>query len=322
MFTDTINKCAANAARIVRLNKDNPFGFWISSAMAGAYVGLGIILIFTLGNMVEPALRPLLMGATFGIALTLVIIAGSELFTGHTMFLTLGVKAGTISGGQWLAILPQTWLGNLIGSIFVAVLYYYGGGNLLPVDSSLVHTAALAKTTAPAAVLFFKGALCNWLVCLAIWMALRTEGAGKFLAIWWCLLAFIASGYEHSVANMTLFALSWLGNHSESFTLSGIGHNLLWVTLGNTLSGAVFMGLGYWYATPRAQRPVTEATAQKIRLLNDFMAHRSGGALFLPKQISVVRIVGWTIYRFFVNCSKKPACWSAVAKSLNARHDC
>ena len=88
MFTDTINKCATNAARIVRLNKDNPFGFWISSAMAGAYVGLGIILIFTLGNMVEPALRPLLMGATFGIALTLVIIAGSELFTGHTMFLT------------------------------------------------------------------------------------------------------------------------------------------------------------------------------------------------------------------------------------------
>lgn len=55
MFTDTINKCATNAARIVRLNKDNPFGFWISSAMAGAYVGLGIILIFTLGNMVEPA---------------------------------------------------------------------------------------------------------------------------------------------------------------------------------------------------------------------------------------------------------------------------
>lgn len=163
MFTDTINKCATNAARIVRLNKDNPFGFWISSAMAGAYVGLGIILIFTLGNMVEPALRPLLMGATFGIALTLVIIAGSELFTGHTMFLTLGVKAGTISGSQWLAILPQTWLGNLIGSIFVAVLYYYGGGNLLPVDSSLVHTAALAKTTAPAAVLLAR--------CVTGWFA-------------------------------------------------------------------------------------------------------------------------------------------------------
>ena len=93
MFADTINKCAANAARIARLSQNNPLGFWISSAMAGAYVGLGIILIFTLGNLLEPSMRPLVMGATFGLALTLVIIAGSELFTGHTMFLALGVQA-------------------------------------------------------------------------------------------------------------------------------------------------------------------------------------------------------------------------------------
>lgn len=91
MFTDTITKCAANAARIARLSANNPLGFWVSSAMAGAYVGLGIILIFTLGNLLAPSVRPLVMGATFGIALTLVIIAGSELFTGHTMFLTLSL---------------------------------------------------------------------------------------------------------------------------------------------------------------------------------------------------------------------------------------
>lgn len=149
MFTDTINKCAANAARIARLSANNPLGFWVSSAMAGAYVGLGIILIFTLGNLLDPSVRPLVMGATFGIALTLVIIAGSELFTGHTMFLTLGVKAGTISHGQMWAILPQTWLGNLVGSVFVALLYSWGGGSLLPVDTSIVHSVALAKTTAP-----------------------------------------------------------------------------------------------------------------------------------------------------------------------------
>ncbi|KFK93076.1 MULTISPECIES: nitrite transporter NirC [unclassified Serratia (in: enterobacteria)] len=263
MFTDTINKSAANAARIVKLAQESPLGFWISSAMAGAYVGLGIILIFTLGNLVDPSIRPLVMGATFGIALTLVIIAGSELFTGHTMFLTLGVKAGTIKQSQMWAVLPQTWLGNLLGSVLVALMYYYGGGSLLPVDTNLVHTVALAKTTAPAEVLFFKGVLCNWLVCLAIWMALRVEGSAKFIAIWWCLLAFIASGYEHSIANMTLFALSWFGHHSEAYTLSGIGHNLLWVTLGNTLSGAVLMGLGYWYATPRAQRP--QAASATVR---------------------------------------------------------
>ncbi|QIQ20384.1 nitrite transporter NirC [Zophobihabitans entericus] len=254
MFTDTIQKCGANAARIVRLSKENPFGFWISSAMAGAYVGLGIILIFTLGNLLDPSVRPLVMGATFGIALTLVIIAGSELFTGHTMFLTFGIKTKTITHAQMWCVLPQTWLGNLLGSIFVAALYYWGGSSLLSFDTSLVHSAALAKTTQPAMMLFFKGILCNWLVCLAIWMAVRVEGAAKFIAIWWCLLAFIASGYEHSVANMTLFALSWFGNHSESYTLAGIGHNLLWVSIGNLVSGAVFMGLGYWYATPKAER--------------------------------------------------------------------
>ena len=257
MFTESINKCAATAERVVKLDRENPFGYWVASMMAGAYVGLGIILIFTLGNLVDPALRPLVMGATFGIALTLVINAGAELYTGHTMFLTFGVKAGRISSASAMRAGLQSWGGNLLGSILVAWLFWQtGGGKLLPDGASLVHSAALAKTQLPVVALIAKGMLCNWLVCLAIWMCQRVEGSAKFIAIWWCLLAFIASGYEHSIANMTLFALSWFGAHSPDFTLSGIGYNLLWVTLGNTLSGVLFMGLGYWYATPADQRPI------------------------------------------------------------------
>ncbi|QUM84883.1 nitrite transporter NirC [Moritella sp. 28] len=257
MYADTIKKCSANAARIVKLDKTDPLSFLISGAMAGAYVGLGIILIFTLGNMVDPSIRPLVMGATFGIALTLVIIAGSELFTGHTMFLALGAKTGAITWADNVRILPKTWLYNLMGSIAVAALFYYaGGGKLLGNSESLVHKVALAKTTAPAIVLLFKGILCNWLVCLAIWMCQRVEGSAKFIAIWWCLLAFIASGYEHSIANMTIFAMSYFGDSQEAFNLVGVGHNLLWVSLGNIISGTAFMGLGYWYSTPKAERPV------------------------------------------------------------------
>ena len=259
MYQETIEKCAANASRIKNTARENPLSFWIGSLMAGAYVGLGIILIFTLGNLIDPAFRPLVMGATFGIALTLVIIAGAELYTGHTMFLTFGIKTGRLNTVQATSILLQSWTGNLIGSITVAYLFYLGGGGqILPVDGSLVHKVALAKTTAPALVLFAKGILCNWLVCLAIWMCQRVDGAGRFIAIWWCLLAFIASGYEHSIANMTLFALSWFGAHTPEYTLGGIGYNLWWVTLGNTVSGVLFMGLGYWYATPRAQRPAVQ----------------------------------------------------------------
>lgn len=172
MFTDTINKCAANAGRIARLSANHPLSFWVSAMMAGAYVGLGIILIFTLGNLLDPAVRPLVMGATFGIALTLVIIAGSELFTGHTMFLTLGVKAGTISQGQMWAILPQTWMGNLAGSVFVALLYSWGGGSLLPVDTSLVHTVALAKPANPRWRSFSKAhCVTGWCVWRSGWQS-------------------------------------------------------------------------------------------------------------------------------------------------------
>lgn len=262
MFADTLNKCVANASRILALRRGNPVGFWIGAAMAGAYVGLGIILIFTLGNLLDPSLRPLVMGSFFGIALTLVIVAGAELYTGHTMVLAIGVKQGALGVGQAALTLLQSWLGNLLGSILVAWLFWLGGGGkLLPDADSLVHSAALAKTTAPALALFARGVLCNWLVCLAIWMSLRSEGAGRFIAIWWCLLAFIASGYEHSIANMTLFALSWFGQHSPEFTLGGIAWNLFWVTLGNTVAGVLFMGLGYWYLTPRAERPASPSRA-------------------------------------------------------------
>ena len=181
------------------------------------------------------------------------------------MFLTFGVKAGRISSASAIRAGLQSWGGNLLGSILVAWLFWQtGGGKQLPDGASLLHSAALAKTQLPVVALIAKGMLCNWLVCLAIWMCQRVEGSAKFIAIWWCLLAFIASGYEHSIANMTLFALSWFGAHSPDFTLSGIGYNLLWVTLGNTLSGVLFMGLGYWYATPADQRPVAnkqQATA-------------------------------------------------------------
>ncbi|SET52486.1 nitrite transporter NirC [Thorsellia anophelis] len=255
MYTDTLTKCGNNALRIKNLIQNHPISFWIGGMMAGAYVGLGIILIFTLGNQVDPSIRYLVMGATFGIALTLVIIAGAELFTGHTMYLTVGIKTKQLHLIDAVKILPQTWFANLIGAIIVSYLYYLGGFPQLFDEHAVMHKIALTKATTPAFNLFMKGILCNWLVCLSIWMAMRVEGTAKFIAIWWCLLGFIASGYEHSVANMSVFALSWLGNHPIEFTTSGIGHNLLWVTLGNTLSGVLFMGLGYWYATPKDQRP-------------------------------------------------------------------
>jgi nitrite transporter NirC len=121
--------------------------------------------------------------------------------------------------------------------------------------------------TAPAHALVARAILCNWLVCLALWMSARTTSdAAKCILIFWCLLAFIASGFEHSVANMTLFSIALLGDHPAAVSLAGAGHNLLWVTIGNTLGGVLFVACGYWRATSaivRSPTPLLGQTGQR-----------------------------------------------------------
>ena len=195
------------------------------------------------------------MGASFGIALTLVIFAGSDLFTGHTMFMTLGALRRRISLTDLSSSWAMTWLGNLAGAALLAVIFVVGGGGaMLHSKSQFLMTVATAKMNAPAIELFARAILCNWLVCLALWMAARmTNDTAKCVAIFWCLFAFIASGFEHSVANMTLLTIALLGNHPDTVNYAGLAHNLTWVTLGNIVSGALFMGAGYWFASRMPQ---------------------------------------------------------------------
>jgi nitrite transporter len=251
MYLETVDNFAEVAAKKAAFLKRAPLSFWISSMMAGAYVGLGIILIFSVGSDVDPGYRPLVMGTAFGIALTLVIFAGSDLFTGHTMFMSLGLLRGRTSLADLTSSWTMTWFGNLAGCAVLAALFVAGGGGAaLGSKSQFLFTAAAAKMNAPALSLFARAILCNWLVCLAIWMAARmTSDAAKCIAIFWCLFAFIGSGYEHSVANMTLLLIALLGNHPDTVTWGGLVYNLFWVTLGNIVSGAFIMGLGYTLAS-------------------------------------------------------------------------
>src|SRR5579872_7105646 len=116
MFAKTLDHFAGVAADKAAFSREAPASFFVSSMMAGAYVGIGIILIFTLGQQIEPALRSLVMGACFGIALTLVVFAGSDLFTGHTMFMTIGVARGSAGSSALARTWILSWLGNLAGS--------------------------------------------------------------------------------------------------------------------------------------------------------------------------------------------------------------
>ncbi len=253
----TLSETTLEFADIARLKsislRSNPFGFLIAAVMAGAYIGIGVLLIFSVGENVDPSIRNLVMGASFGIALTLVIFAGSELFTGHAMYMTLGLLAGATSlrdlGRSWIT----TWSGNLIGCMILASLFVAGGGgHVLNDGADLLYTIAAKKMAAPAGELVARAMLCNWLVCLAIWTSARTTNdTAKCILIFWCLFAFIASGFEHSVANMTVFSIALLSEHPDTVTFSGAARNLLWVTIGNAISGAGLMGVGYWIASGR-----------------------------------------------------------------------
>ncbi len=259
MFIETVDQFAKTAVAKSEYVRRSTLGFKISSMMAGAYVGLGIIRIFCVGNAVDPSIRPIVMGASFGIALTLVIFAGSDLFTGHTMFMTHGLLQGRIGLRELGASWGMSWAGNLLGCAILAMLFVAGGGGPallgLAGKSPLIVTVAAAKMNAPALELLARAILCNWLVCLAIWTSARmTNDTAKCIAIFWCLYAFIASGFEHSVANMTLLSIALMTEHPATVSLAGLGWNLLWVTIGNAIAGAGIMGLGYWAAsrTPAA----------------------------------------------------------------------
>jgi nitrite transporter len=251
MYQATIDSFVKSAQ--TRLNSANttPAGFFVASMLAGAYVGFGILLIFVLGSSIPPEWRKLVMGVSFGIALTLVVIAGAELFTGHTMFMALRRYSGQGSYGDIAKTWSITWIGNLAGSVLLAWLFALGGGSgILDKPDAFVMTVAAGKMSAPWFVLLARAILCNWLVCLALWMSMRVQSdAAKCIVIFWCLFAFIACGFEHSVANMTVLSIAMFGNHPETVTIPGFAWNMLWVTLGNVIGGAVFVAGSYFVAT-------------------------------------------------------------------------
>jgi nitrite transporter NirC len=263
MFSKTLDHFAQVAADKAAFSRDTPGAFFISSIMAGAYVGIGIILIFTLGQQIDPALRSLVMGTCFGIALTLVVFAGADLFTGHAMYMTIGLARRSTDLAALARCWGLSWVGNLVGSVLLALIFWIGGGgHILNEGSELIFATAAAKMNSSALALIARGALCNWLVCLSLWTSARASSdAAKCILIWWCLFAFIAAGFDHSIANMTIFSLALLGNNSANVSLVGACHNLLWVTIGNIAGGAGFVACGYLGASPRESAKTSPAAA-------------------------------------------------------------
>jgi formate transporter len=196
-------------------------------------------------------------GLVFTVGLALVLVGGAELFTGNNL-IVMAWASGKVSTRTMLRNWTIVWFGNLLGSLGLIVLVFFSHHldlNDGRIGLSVLNTA-VGKIRPDMVTLFFKGILCNVLVCAAVWLAYAGRSVtDKMVAVILPVSAFIAAGFEHCVANMYFLPLAWLlvqtGHAPANFdasliTLSGIVHNLVPVTLGNIVGGAGFVGAFYW----------------------------------------------------------------------------
>ncbi len=222
--------------------------------LAGAFIALGGLLAIIVGKgspelaAANPGLAKFVFGAVFPVGLMAVIIAGAELFTGNSGLLPIGCLSGKVA---WMALLRNwvfVYLGNFIGSLFVALVLSYWTGLVQGGDLGKASAAiAEAKVSLTWIQAILRGVGCNWLVVLAVWMAIGAEDiAGKILAIWFPIMTFVAMGMEHSIANMFFIPLGMLNFGAITWSNFFVA-NLLPVTIGNIIGGGVLVGAIYWW---------------------------------------------------------------------------
>jgi nitrite transporter NirC len=237
--------------------------YLLSSALAGAYVGIAVVLLIMVSAPLIAAQSPmakLVQGAVFGIALTLVVFAGAELFTGNNMIMLQGFLRKKVSSVDVALVWIVSLIGNFVGALGFAAMVNASGIITAgaPAGKQTVFKAALAgiatsKHNLHGGQLFFRAVLCNMLVCLALWMAARAASDGaKLIVLWWGLLAFVSSGFEHSIANMTSLSLAALIGVG---TWGDLARNLVYTVPGNIVGGGLFVGLAYgWLGSPTTSR--------------------------------------------------------------------
>lgn len=245
----------------------NPTKVFVLALLAGAFIAFGAAL-FTIvihNSTMSPGITRLIGGLVFCLGLILVVVAGAELFTGNNL-LVMGYLDKKITRKQLLLNWLIVYLGNFVGALGVVFLVYLSdhwlighgavGGNALTIANAKVNLGFMQGLV--------RGILCNTLVCLAVWLCFAGHNVtDKILAILFPITAFVAMGFEHSVANMYFIPAGILAQYDESIlqaaqaadtsldlsnlNLSGLFKNLIPVTFGNIIGGSVFVGLVYWF---------------------------------------------------------------------------
>jgi len=231
---------------------------FVLGVLAGAFIGLGAVLATLVGtdSTLGFGLTRWLAGIAFSLGLILVVIAGAELFTGNNL-MVMAVASRQVTAARLVRTWAIVYLGNFVGALSIVAMVMLAGWWTLDdkaVGISAV-TIAAGKTALPFGTIFWRGILANALVCLAVWLATGGRSlTDKVFAIVPPIAAFVACGFEHSVANMYFIPMGlWLKGKvavtvdTGSLTIAGFLKNLAASTLGNIVGGAILVGIVYWF---------------------------------------------------------------------------
>lgn len=252
-------------------------GMLLLGFLAGAFIAFGaeasnMAAFNLLSDASTFGLGRVLCASIFPVGLILVILAGAELFTGNTLILA-GVLDKEVSWGKMLKNWFFVYVGNLIGAVFIAWMMNYCG--LLDSGAGLLGAVTVkigaGKTSLAFGKAFILGIMCNWLVCLAVWMAFGADSTiGKIFCIFFPIWLFVASGFEHSAANMYYIPAAIMAKVKYMDGALGIGasqealdslnwsgffvDNLIPVTLGNIVGGCIFVAMIYWLVYRKTEK--------------------------------------------------------------------
>ena len=247
MVSIEFNSLSESAEKKIKFYTDDKISYFISSMLAGIYVGICMITILVMAGMLNDfAGIKILQGVSFAAALSLVVFAGADLFTGNVFVMAAGIMLKTVKPGPALRLCGFCYLGNFAGSFLVAALFW-GTGYLKDYVLLAATNSIAAKTSPLYGELFVRGILCNILVCAAVWCVYRLKSeSAKLILIFWSIYLFVICGFEHCIANMTLFSLGFMSSGADGINSLGLMlKNLAATTPGNILGG-VMLALAYW----------------------------------------------------------------------------
>jgi formate/nitrite transporter len=232
----------------------------VASFLAGAYIAFGALLATTTTAGMDPkiwgTLPTFFAGAVFSVGLILVVIAGSELLTGNMALVPLAAFKGRVPVRSLFRNFGLVTIGNLIGSLFVAYFLAVKSGVVTSDPLVLERLGKIAQTKGVKETelqIFLRAVGCNWLVCLAVWMALAAQDvAGKILAIFFPIMAFVAMGFDHVVANMFFLPAAIFANVPGINWWDAI-HNWIFAFAGNLIGAGIFVSGAYWYLYARPE---------------------------------------------------------------------